>query len=108
MLGHATSALAAKDVAEQVVRHKSVFFAEKALGLVVDYSVTVSGGLVLVPPEGATFDQLKADYGKMVEDGLLQAPVPTFDELMEKSRQLQRRVNAAMGTSGLLSARSLI
>jgi hypothetical protein len=44
-------------------------------------------------------DQLKADYGKMVEDGLLQAPVPTFDELMEKSRELERRVNEAMGAA---------
>lgn len=97
--GHVTAALAAKDLAQQVVRHKSVFFSEKAGGTVVDYAVAVSGGLVLVPPEGATFDQLKADYGKMVEDGLLQAPVPTFDELMEKSRELQRRVNEAMGAA---------
>ena len=94
--GHATSALAAKDVAEQVARHKSVFFSEKAGGVVVDYKVAVSGGLLLVPPAGATFDQLKADYAKMVEDGLLQTPVPTFEELMAKAGELERRVNVAM------------
>lgn len=97
--GHAITALAAKDVAEQVVRHKSMFFAEKAGGVVVDYAVAVSGGLLLVPPAGATFDQLKADYAKMVEDGLLQKPVPSFDELMAKAKELERRVNLAMGNA---------
>jgi hypothetical protein len=97
--GHVTTALAAKDVANQVVRHKSVFFVEKAGGVLVDYAVAVTGGLVLVPPPGATFDQLKSDYGKMVEDGLLQAPVPTFDELMAKAKELERRVNLAMGNA---------
>lgn len=94
--GHATTALAAKDVADQVARHKAVFFSEKAGGAIVDYKVAVSGGLVLVPPAGATFDQLKADYTKMVEDGLLQDPIPTFEELMQQSQDLERRANAAL------------
>lgn len=97
--GHVTSALAARDVANQVARHKSMFFSEKAGGAVVDYSVAVSGGLHLVPSKG-TYDQLKTDYGKMVEDGLLQEPAPTFDEIMESSRDLERRVNAAMSLAG--------
>lgn len=96
--GHVTNALVAKEVAFQVARHKSVFFSEKGGVGVVDYNVAVSGGLILVPQEVDTLNSLKADYEKMVDDGLLQDPIPTFEEIVEKSADLQRRVNVAMGT----------
>ena len=82
--GHADGALADRDVAEAVARHKAVFFAEKdEKGDAIDYAAAVSGSLQLVPESGA-YDALAKDYHAMVDDGLLLGDAESFDALMEK------------------------
>jgi len=48
--GHVTDALKSREIANQVARHKGVFFAEKdPKGTAIDYAKAVSGGLSLTP-----------------------------------------------------------
>jgi hypothetical protein len=94
--GHAASAIAMPDIAKQVATHKAMFFAEKVeSGRVIDYSAAVSGGLRLVP-EGTRLDELKQDYQRMVDDGLLLDAEKPFDEILGGCRQIQERANVAM------------
>jgi len=91
--GYVHQALADRDVALAVARHKSIFFSEKdASGANIDYQSAVSGYLALVPEEAA-FDVLSEDYRRMVEDGLLFDEAEPFSELLEKCRQIEDRAN---------------
>lgn len=57
-------------MANAVADHKSVFFAEKSPdGKPIDYHAAVSGGLRLVPDDGA-LAKLATDYRHMIDDGL--------------------------------------
>lgn len=97
-LDHAGIAAAAIDdraLAAAVARHKSMFFAEKAVdGTWVDYGVATSGQLQLVP-SGDALDALADDYRRMIEDGLLATEPEPFDALMERCAGIARRANAA-------------
>lgn len=97
-LDHAGIAAAAIDdraLAAAVARHKSMFFAEKAVdGTWVDYGVATSGHLQLVP-SGDALDVLADDYRRMIEDGLLATAPEPFDALMERCADIARRANAA-------------
>ena len=76
-----------------MAEHKSWFFAEKgADGQVVDYHNAVNGNLKLVP-EGAARAALEEDYLQMVRDGLLMDTPETFDALMERCANLEKRAN---------------
>ena len=89
--GHADGALADRDVAQAVARHKAVFFAEKdEKGNAIDYAAAVSGELQLVPENGA-YDALAKDYQAMVDDGLLLGDAESFDVLIEKCRVIQEK-----------------
>ena len=91
--GHASQAAGDNQLAKAVAEHKSVFFAEKdAYGSKVDYFKAVTGGLQLVPT-GAALAALESDYAAMLEDGLLALHQPSFDEIMEKCRAIQDKVN---------------
>lgn len=95
--GHATPALAMRDLAERVARHKSWFFAEKdEVGVVIDYALAVGGQLRLVPPSGRRLADLEEDYTKMLEDGLLLDASTPFEEVIAQCGALEARVNAAM------------
>jgi len=92
--GYADQAFADRVLAQEVARHKSVFFTEKdAAGQPIDYHTAVTGGLRLVP-EGAARDVLSEDYRHMVEDGLLLDNAEPFDSLITRCRALQDRANA--------------
>ena len=94
--GIADAAIADRTLALAVARHKSVFFAEKSpSGHAIDYAAAVSGGLRLVPGDGA-LASLSIDYERMVEDGLVLDDSESFDELMEQCRGLQTRANRPM------------
>jgi len=91
--GIADTAFADRNLAEAVAEHKSWFFAEKgADGQVVDYHNAVNGNLKLVP-EGAARAALEEDYLQMVRDGLLMDTPETFDALMERCANLEKRAN---------------
>jgi hypothetical protein len=95
--GHAAAALKRRDVADQVARHKTLYFPEKnGNSEAVDYSRAVAGALCLVPPAGPLLDALTMDYGQMLEDGLLRDPASPFEEVVRACRELEVRVNVAM------------
>lgn len=68
--GFADAAIADRALANAVADHKSIFFTEKrSEGELIDYHAAVSGGLCLVPDDGA-LAKLATDYQHMVDDGL--------------------------------------
>ena len=89
--GFADAAIKDKALALAVAKHKSVFFAEKnTLGEVIDYHAAITGGLQLVPDEGA-LGKLEADYQHMINDGLLLDDAEPFDALLERCRAIQQK-----------------
>ena len=93
--GFADSAIADKALAKAVADHKSIFFAEKGPdGAMIDYHAAVSGGLRLVPEDGA-LAELAADYQHMVDDGLFLEEVESFDALLLRCQAIQLKANAA-------------
>jgi hypothetical protein len=89
--GIAEVAFADRKLAQAVAEHKSWFFAAKdADGHVIDYHKAVSGDLKLVP-EGAARATLEDDYRRMVEDGLVMDEPESFDALMERCADLEKR-----------------
>jgi hypothetical protein len=95
--GYAANALADRDLARAVARHKAWFFSEKdEAGTVIDYMAAVSGDLQLVP-EGTARETLEADYARMVEDGVLLDDREPFGAVIERCRVIQERANATTG-----------
>ncbi len=91
--GFAEGALADRQLAQSVARHKSMFFREKdAAGHWIDYEATVSGGLQL-RPQGPFRDELAADYERMTGDGMLLDDQEPFDELMSRCADIEVRAN---------------
>ena len=92
--GFAAAAVADQDLARTVADHKSMFFAEKnTRGDVIDYHAAVTGGLQLVPDDGALV-KLAADYQHMIDDGLFLDDVESFAALMERCEEIQEKANA--------------
>jgi Nucleotidyl transferase AbiEii toxin, Type IV TA system len=91
--GYVDLALKDRALANAVAIHKSMFFAEKdSLNRPVDYMAAISGQLKLVPATGS-LKVLSTDYEKMLTDGLLFESMEAFDELMERSADIERRAN---------------
>jgi len=91
--GFADAAIADVGLARAVADHKSIFFAEKnPRGEIIDYHAAVSGGLRLVPNDGA-LAKLANDYKQMVDDGLFLDDVEAFEALLERCRAVQQRAN---------------
>jgi hypothetical protein len=87
------SAIADRDLAQRVARHKTVFFREKdGQGVIINYETAVRGGLQLVP-DGAAEEALAADYADMVSGGLLLEAAPDFPTLVAQCREIQDRAN---------------
>ncbi len=93
--GFADSAIADTSLANAVADHKSIFFAEKSPdGEPIDYHAAVSGGLRLVPDDGA-LAKLASDYQHMVDDGLFLDEVESFESLIQHCQSIQEKVKAA-------------
>ena len=93
--GFAAAAMADRDLAQAVARHKSMFFAEKAADRSpIDYTAAVDGGLRLVPA-GEALKGLQEDYARMVEDGLLLEDADPFEALIARCADLSERANRA-------------
>lgn len=91
--GHVAAAIADREVAEAVARHKAVFFTEKDTeGAAIDYQAAVAGHLRLVP-DGDALALLAEDYRRMVEDGLLLDDAEPFEALIERCRQIEAQAN---------------
>ncbi len=92
--GYAASAIANKDLANDVADHKTAFFLEKdKAGVVIDYHQAVNGGLQLIPSDEA-LEALTKDYKGMVNDGLLLDEATPFEKLMENCKAIQDRANS--------------
>jgi hypothetical protein len=93
--GFADTAIADRELASAVARHKSMFFAEKAVDRTqIDYAAAIQGGLQLVPI-GDGEEALKEDYARMVEDGLLFDDAEPFEALMAQCADIGVRANNA-------------
>lgn len=93
--GVVESALADRDLANAVARHKGMFFPEKAADRsTIDYTAAVNGDLQLVPAGDAS-KILEEDYARMVEDGLLLDDAESFDVLMGRCGDIAARTNRA-------------
>lgn len=94
--GVAANALADRELALAVARHKSMFFSENdALGNRIDYEAAVSGSLQLVPT-GDAYSVLAEDYAKMLADGMLLDESESFDVLMERCAKLEAQANSLL------------
>ena len=84
------SAINNRELFEEVVRHKKVFFHTGY----ADYDACLEGHLKLLP-EAGTLKGLRGDYEKMVAAGMMYSAPPSFDEIVELIRSLESRVNHA-------------
>jgi hypothetical protein len=93
--GFAERAIAARDIAGAVAKHKAIFFAEKGIdGQIIDYEAAIGGQLRLVP-DGQALARLAEDYAAMVRDGLLLDDADSFDAIMERCQAIQDKANNA-------------
>lgn len=94
--GFAAAAIADRQLARAVARHKAVFFAESdSQGSVIDYGAAVGGALHLVP-DGGALAALSTDYARMVDDGLLLDEAEPFEKLLNECHAIQDRANIQM------------
>lgn len=93
--GVAGRAVADRELARRVARHKSAFFPERdSEGGWIDYLRSVNGRLHLVP-EGGALASLAGDYERMLADGLLLDDAEPFDELMMSCARIEKLANAS-------------
>lgn len=91
MLGrHASGKVAIhnRELFEDVVRHKQVFFNASY----ANYDSCLKNKVQLLP-EGKSLGQLRIDYEKMLRSGMMYQMPPEFDEIVEAIRQLQQDIN---------------
>ena len=82
------SAVENRELFEEVVRHKKVFFHTSY----ADYDACLDGRLKLLP-ETESLRGLRADYEKMMGAGMMYSTRPSFDEIAESIRNLENCVN---------------
>ena len=92
--GIAAKALADRQLARSVARHKGMFFRENdANRQRIDYHAAVSGNLRLVP-SGTAQEPLAEDYASMLSIGMLLDEDEPFDTLMQRCALIEERANA--------------
>jgi hypothetical protein len=83
------SAIADRELLEDVVKYKSVFFRAGY----AHYEDCLSGGLRLVPAT-PLLEALKIDYEKMIADGMFDGQPPSFDKIITRLTDLAKEINA--------------
>ena len=97
--GIAARALADRELALSVARHKAMFFRENdSTGRRIDYEAAVSGNLKLVP-SGAAEEALAEDYASMLAIGMLLDEDEPFGTLMQRCALIEERANTAVGAA---------
>lgn len=92
--GVAARALADREIALSVARHKAMFFRENDSNRQrIDYHAAVSGNLRLVP-SGAAQEALAVDYASMLFTGMLLDVDESFGTVMERCAVIEARANA--------------
>ena len=91
--GVASRALADRELALSVARHKAMFFRENdSNGQRIDYHAAVSGNLRLVP-SGTAQEALAEDYAAMLATGMLLDEDEPFGTVMERCALIEERAN---------------
>lgn len=84
------AAIGNRELFEDVVRHKQVFFKAGY----ANYGACLERQIRLLP-QGDALDELRVDYTKMIEAGLMYQTPPAFEEIVESIAELERGINAA-------------
>jgi len=93
--GIAAQAIANRELALSVARHKAMFFRENdASGRRIDYTAAVSGGLKLVP-SGTSQQVLADDYASMLATGMLLDEDEPFGALLGRCAMIEAMANEA-------------
>ena len=96
--GVVAKALADRELALAVARHKGMFFRENDSNRQrIDYHAAVSGNLRLVP-SGTAQEALAEDYANMLSIGMLLDEDEPFDTLMQRCALIEERANPASAT----------
>jgi hypothetical protein len=82
-------ALAQRDLLEEAVRYKKVFFHFGS----ADYDACLEGRCRLVPPEPIR-SILRADHQAMAEKGYLDREAPSFEEILRRLERLEVALRA--------------
>ncbi|WP_025769454.1 nucleotidyl transferase AbiEii/AbiGii toxin family protein [Thioalkalivibrio sp. HK1] len=91
--GIADVALKDRTLADSVVKHNAMFFRMKNVeGNPIDYGDLISGKLQLVPT-GDARSALETDYKYMVDNGFLLDSADTFDDVIDRCADIERRTN---------------
>ena len=92
-LGYIDTALRARDVAKRVADHKSWAFGSKdAQGNVIEYHSAINGALTLIP-RGKALGALRDDYAKMVGERLFADTPESFEWILERCWDIEKRAN---------------
>lgn len=78
-----------RELFEDVVRHKQVFFNASY----ANYGTCLEGRLRLLP-EARILGALQADYEEMIRAGMMYQQAPSFDEIVDAVRRLEKEINA--------------
>lgn len=91
--GFVEKALADRELAHAVARHKAIFFREKDVeGDWIDYMAAVTGHLQLIP-ERPLYDVLAEDYRQMQRSGMLPEEGESFEDVMNRCAGIEARAN---------------
>lgn len=92
--GYVEKALADRELARAVARHKAIFFRERGVdGDWIDYMAAVSGHLQLIPDQPLR-DILAEDYRQMQGSGMLLEDAESFEDMMNRCAGIEARANA--------------
>lgn len=91
--GYVEKALADRELACAVARHKAIFFREKDVeGNWIDYMAAVTGHLQLIP-DRPLYDILAEDYRQMQRSGMLLEDADSFEGVMNRCAGIEARAN---------------
>ena len=91
--GYVEKALADRELARAVARHKAIFFREKDVeGDWIDYMAAVTGHLQLIP-DRPLYDILAEDYRQMQRSGMLPEDAESFEDMMNRCAGIETRAN---------------
>ncbi len=92
--GYVEKALADRELARAVARHKAIFFRERGVdGDWIDYMAAVSGHLQLIPDQPLR-DILAEDYRQMQGSGMLLEDAESFEDILNRCAGIEARANA--------------
>ena len=78
---------------KDIVKYKKAFFRSSN----ARYDDCLNGNLRLYPSNDEMRKKLKEDYGQMIKSGMFREEPPSFENIMERMRELESRINMGVG-----------